>query len=80
MNQEAFVLITVLTAVISLVILAFTFFDILRVRRQRVLVRWLLQEAKESMSKAESAQTSTNEWQILRDLIQQRSRINRMLR
>ena len=79
MNQEAYVLITVLTAVLSLVVLGFTLVDMLRIRRQHLHARWLLEEAMESMSKAEAAKKNMNEWQILSDLmLRQRSRVDKM--
>ena len=79
MDQEAYIFLTVLTAVLSLAILGFTLFDIFRVRRQRLHVRWLLREASESIGKAETAKIRIDEWQMLRDLVlRQRSRIDRI--
>jgi hypothetical protein len=80
MSQEAYILLTVLTLVLSLVILGLTLFDMFRIRRQRLYVRWLLKEAMESISKAEAAETSVDEWQMLRALVfRQRSRVHKML-
>jgi len=80
MSQAAYVLLTVLTSVLSLIILGFTLFDMFRIRRQRQYARWLLEEAMESTSKTKAPETSRDEWQILRDLVsRQRPRVHKML-
>ena len=53
MDQEAYVVLATLTVALSLLVLALTYFDFLRIYRQRREVRWLLEEARSSMDGSE---------------------------
>ena len=44
MDQEAYVVLATLTVALSLLVLALTYFDFLRIYRQRREVRWLLKK------------------------------------
>lgn len=65
MDQEAYVVLATLTVALSLLVLALTYFDFLRIYRQRREVRWLLEEARSSMDEKRASKAKVSEWQVI---------------
>lgn len=73
MKQNGYLFLLVLTATFAILIISFTFLDVVRTRQQRILAESLLAKARDGFIHAETTNVSkksdVDEMQILHDIV-----------